>query len=142
MRRRQCPRVGAYRYPLPPTREGRAPMRTFVSTITVLAALMIGGVSTQAATTDPQVQIYRFSGVKDSGGGAGTGVATSFHCTNFSGVTETLRVVGRNFGSTLVADLTINVGHNQTRTMSTHDTAFYSEDLFLNTGIVNQGGAR
>jgi hypothetical protein len=38
----------------------------------------------QAATTDPEVIIYRFPGVTDSGGADLTGVATSFHCTNFT----------------------------------------------------------
>jgi hypothetical protein len=36
------------------------------------------------APSDPEVIIYRFPGVRDSGGGDNIGVATVFHCTNFS----------------------------------------------------------
>jgi hypothetical protein len=48
-----------------------------------------------AAQGDPEVIIYRFPGVMDSGGLASQGIATTFHCTNFSGVTENIRFVTR-----------------------------------------------
>src|SRR5262252_331017 len=48
-----------------------------------------------AATSDPEVIIYRFPGVYDDGGPTNNGVATVFHCTNFSGVTENIRIVTR-----------------------------------------------
>src|SRR5204863_9955625 len=82
------------------------------------------------------------SGARDNGGGAGTGVATSIHCTSLSDVMETLRYVVKNFDSSTKADLMINVGADQTRTASTHDTVLYAEDLILNTGVVNQGSIR
>jgi hypothetical protein len=58
------------------------------------ALAFVQPVPVSAATTDPEIIIYRFPGVKDD---LGTQVATVFHCTNFSGVTETIRFVTRNF---------------------------------------------
>jgi hypothetical protein len=69
-------------------------------------------------------------------------VATTFHCTNFSGVTETIRIVIRNFNSTLVSNSAFNINHLQTVTKSTHGTV-QTEDLpHLSPGIaLNQGTA-
>ena len=58
-----------------------------------------------AVFTDPEVIIYRFPGVKDDGGPNFTGVATVFHCTNFSGTQETMRFVTRNAAGVLLARL-------------------------------------
>src|SRR5947207_4563968 len=91
------------------------------------------------AVTDPVISLYFFPGVRDNGGGAGTGVATSIHCVNFSGATEKLLYVVLNFDSSTKANLNLNIGQAQTRTASTHDTVLYAEDLILNTGVVNQG---
>jgi hypothetical protein len=93
------------------------------------------------AVTDPVVSLYFYPGVRDNGGGAGTGVATSIHCVNFSGATEKLQYVVFNFDSSIKANLNLNIGQDQTRTASTHDTVLYAEDLILNTGVVNQGSA-
>ena len=90
------------------------------------------------AVTDPVISLYFFPGVRDNGGGAGTGVATSIHCVNFSGATEKLQYVVFNFDSSIKANLNLNIGQDQTRTASTHDTVLYAEDLILNTGVVNQ----
>jgi hypothetical protein len=87
-----------------------------------------------AATTDPEVIIYRFPGVKDDGGAANIGTATVFHCTNFSGVNETIRFVTRAFDGTLLTNNTSTVVHLGTRTVSTHSTIAYFEDLALETG--------
>jgi hypothetical protein len=92
-----------------------------------------------AGTADPLLLVYVFPGARDNGGGAGTGVATSIHCFSYSGVTEKLQYVALNFDSSLKASLTLNIGSQQTRTASTHDTVLYAEDLILNTGILNQG---
>jgi len=91
------------------------------------------------ATTDPMIPIYRASGVRDNGGAAGTGIATSIHCTNIGGDTETLKYIVRNFDSSVKSTLTLNIGSAQTRTASTHDTVMFAEDIILNTGVVNQG---
>jgi len=95
----------------------------------------------QAATTDPEVIIYRFPGVLDDGSAGQVGVATSFHCTNFSGVTETVRVVVRNFDGAIKANVAFSVPHLTTRTASTKSTVLYTEDQSFNTGAVNQGTA-
>jgi len=129
-------------------------MRNVVCTIAALAALMIVPATAQeriegaapaagpGATTDPQVQVYRFSGIRDDGGAANAGIATLFHCTNFSGVIENFRVQVRSFSGTVLADVTNPIGHNVTITTSTHGTVAYFDDVVLNTGIVNQGSAR
>ena len=64
----------------------------------VSAPLVIGmAAPASAATTDPEVIIYRFPGVFDDGGGFSSGSQTVFICTNFSGATETIRFVTRKF---------------------------------------------
>jgi len=129
-------------------------MRKLVGITIAIAAMAIGPASAQdrvegaapaaglSISTDPLIQVYRFSGVRDDGGANLAGTATSFHCTNFSGVTESFRVQVRNFGGTIVGDNTTTIGHNATVTTSTHGTNAYFEDVALNTGLVNQGSAR
>jgi hypothetical protein len=68
----------------------------------------------QAATTDPEVIIYRFPGVHDDGGATDVGVATVFFCTNFSGVIETVRFVTRQSNSTLAGNSIVGIGHLST----------------------------
>jgi hypothetical protein len=91
------------------------------------------------AVGGPLKLLYVFPGVRDNGGAAGTGVATSIHCTSMTTTTETLNYEIRNFDSSTKANLNLNIGSAQTRTASTHDTVLYAEDLILNTGVVNQG---
>lgn len=86
------------------------------------------------ATGDPLKVLYRISGITDK-----VGVATSFHCSSFSTVTETLSLVVRNFNGTVLANNSLSVAPSQTRTVSTRGTNLYSEDLVLNTGPVTQG---
>src|SRR5262245_33186446 len=93
----------------------------------------------KAATTDPEVIIYRFPGVKDSGNGPLSLTATVFHCTNFSGVTENIRFVTRDEFGNLVQNNIIDIPHLLTRTASTHFVAAYATNLPLATGIVSQG---
>jgi hypothetical protein len=92
-----------------------------------------------AGVNDPLLLLYVFPAVRDNGGGAGTGVATSIHCSSMGLATETLNYTVRNFDSSTKANLNLNIGSAQTRTASTHDTVLYAEDLILNTGVVNQG---
>src|SRR5262245_23367599 len=74
----------------------------------------------QAAQSDPEVIIYRFPGVLDNGGGTFAGVATLFICTNFSGVTETIRFVTRSSGGGLLTNTTLFIDHLQTKKAATH----------------------
>jgi len=93
----------------------------------------------QAAETDPEVIIYRFPGVRDDGGADNVGVATVFHCTNFSGVQENLRFVTRSPGGTLKTNLPLLIGHLLTRTIATHFNLAYGIDLNLATGVLSSG---
>src|SRR5262245_50821968 len=85
----------------------------------------------QAGINDPEVIIYRFPGVRDDGGASEAGVATSFHCTNFSGVTENVRFATRNFDAALKSNVVRPVLHLTTITVSTHGTNAYFEDQTL-----------
>jgi hypothetical protein len=93
----------------------------------------------QAAQTDPEVIIYRFPGVRDSGGASFTGLATVFHCTNFSGVTETLRFVTRGQNGALLTNVAPNINHLETITTATHLTNAYGNQIVMATGVVLQG---
>ena len=106
--------------------------------LVVAAALAIGmAAPASAAITDPEVIIYRFPGVSDNGGAENVGIATAFHCTNFSGATETMRFVTRGSSGGLITNLTHSIAHLQTITAVTHVNAAYPHDLSLSTG----GGA-
>jgi hypothetical protein len=95
----------------------------------------------QAAQTDPEVIIYRFPGVFDDGGVNNAGVATSFHCTNFSGVPENIRFVTRSVSGALLTNIAVPIAHLATLTASTHQTVLYDNELnaLLATGQVRQG---
>jgi len=62
----------------------------------------------KAATNSPEVIIYRFPGVRDDGGGTSVGVATVFHCTNFSGVTENVRFATRGDTGNLLSNMALS----------------------------------
>jgi hypothetical protein len=94
---------------------------TKISLAVVSATLAIAmAVPVQAGINDPEVIIYRFPGVLDNGGGSNAGVATSFHCTNFSGATEIIRFATRNGSGSLVSNQAFNIEHLRTTTASTH----------------------
>jgi len=95
----------------------------------------------QAGINDPEVIIYRISGVADSGGAPQTGLATAFHCTNFSGVLENTRVVVRNAAGALLANTPLAVAHLHTVTWTTRDTALFSEDAVMVATPIQQGTA-
>jgi hypothetical protein len=102
---------------------------------TIAAAALAFVQPAQAGVNSPEVIIYRVSGVLN-----GAGTATSFHCTNFSGVEEIVRIVVRNFSGLLVANQSFNVGHLSTLSVSTTDVLIYN-DFALNLGFVQQGTA-
>jgi len=114
---------------------------TKIQTLVVSAALAIGMAGPAVAgVNDPEIIIYRFPGVRDDGGADNTGVATTFHCTNFSGATENIRFVTRDTASTLKSNMSGQVPHLNTITVSTKGTAAYLETGgSLATGIVAQG---
>jgi hypothetical protein len=92
----------------------------------------------QAGENDPEVIIYRGSGVIDTGGGDNTGAGTAFHCTNFSGVTEHIRIVVRNTNGTLMANQPFTVPHLFTATALTK-AGFFFNGANMGTGSIRQG---
>jgi len=92
----------------------------------------------QAGVNDPEIIIYRFPGVVDIGGGANTASATVFHCTNFSGVTENIRLVTRGSDGVILSNVANIIDHLNTKTFATKFVASYFE-ISLNTGAVVQG---
>jgi hypothetical protein len=105
-----------------------------------LAAIAFS-VPAPAATTDPEIIIYRFPGVHSTAGVDNVGIATSFHCTNFSGTTETIRVVVRTPSGALATNTTHTIDHLQTLTISTKGTNTFTDSAVLSTGAINQGTA-
>src|SRR5262245_52594046 len=93
----------------------------------------------QAATTDPEVIIYRFPGVFDDGSATGLGTATVFHCTNVSGVNETIRFVTRGASGALITNVTADISHLQTLSVGTHFVSSYFLNASLATGLVGEG---
>ena len=115
-------------------------MKSIRSIIAAIGFAFVLPAAADAAQTDPEVIIYRFPGVIDSGTAQNTGVATVFHCTNFSGVVENIRFVTRAANGNLVNNSVFPDAHLATLTASTHETAFYSDAATpLNTGAVAQG---
>jgi len=115
-------------------------MKAIHSIIAAAALAFVLPAAANAAATDPEVILYRFSGVLDNGGGIGAGVATAFHCTNFSGVPETVRIVIRDSNAGLAANSAFGLNHLQTRTFTTHAVTLYAQTT-LGTGVVLQGTA-
>jgi len=77
-----------------------------------VAAIAVGlAAPASAGQMDPEILIYRFPGVRDDGGDTNIGVATAFHCTNFSGQLENIRLVTRDSIGALRSNNVIPVGH-------------------------------
>ena len=111
-------------------------MKAIHSMIAALGLAFVPPAAANAAVGDPETIIYRFPGVHDDGGVVNNGVATVFHCTNFSGVTETLRFATRDNSGILVSNSTRDVGHLKTATAVTHANLAYSADVVLFAGPV------
>ena len=114
-------------------------MKTVHSMVAALGLAFLLPASVDAAQGDPEVIIYRFPGVQDDGGNPSIGIATVFHCTNFSGETETLRFVVRTVNGTILANLPYTLPHLVTQTLGTHTVAAYPAMAGLGTGPVNSG---
>ena len=95
----------------------------------------------QAGVNDPEKIIYRGSGVLDNGGADFSGLASAFHCTNFSGDNENIRFVIRSNLGAIVANGAIAVPHLNTLTVLTKDAALFLSGtrLILHTGAVELG---
>ena len=114
-------------------------MKAIHSTIAAAALASVLPAPANAAQTDPEVIIYRFPGVFDNGGNTNVGVATVFHCTNFSGVAEDVRFVTRSTVGVLLTNVLFTISHLHTLTVVTHATNAYLSEGSLFTGLVSQG---
>ena len=113
-------------------------MRKYLAAAAIAAALA----PTASATTFPSLTtIYVGSGVKDDGGAFDTGVATSIHCSNVSGVSVQLRVLILGTNGLVAGSRTRSLAHGATETLSTHQTVIFSDGggNDLATGSVSQG---
>ena len=114
-------------------------MKSIRSMIAALALAFVLPSAADAATTDPEVIIYRFPGVVDDGD-SNSGIATIFNCTNFSGTTETVRFATRSTSGTLIGNVTVSIQHLATKTASTHNTLAFTDDtLVLQIAMLGQG---
>jgi len=118
-----------------PARHRGLHMKLVVSVVAI-AMLAVASLPAQAA----QEPIYRASGVRDSGGAAGVGVATAIHCTNFDTTAATVRVRIRNFNGQVVGDSSVNIASRNTNTFVTHDTLLFFDNTNLSAGtVIDQG---
>jgi hypothetical protein len=93
------------------------------------------GQSAAAITFPSLTTIYVGSGVT-----SGTPSATSFHCTNVSGVTATIRYLVLDTDGSVAGSLTLNAAHGATTTVSTRDTNAFVDNLTTPTVPIYQGG--
>ena len=114
-------------------------MKAIHSMIAALGLAFVLPAVADAGVNDPEVIIYRFPGVADTGTAAFTGTATVFLCTNFSGVPENIRFVTRGAGGNLLQNNVVGIPHLVTRTVATHEVIAYITDQLLNTSSVSQG---
>src|SRR5262249_32837013 len=109
---------------------------TKIQTLVVSAALAIGmAPPASAGVNDPEVIIYRFPGVFDDGNTGQVGAATAFHCTNFSGVLENVRIVTRGSGGALLKNFLFGLDHLGTQGATTHPVSSYVA-LNMGTGFI------
>ena len=121
--------VAAIAFALPVLAQDRAPQGA-------------GATATPPAFSGGLGLTYLVPGVTDNGGADNAGVATTFHCTNASTITEQIQIVVRNFDGSVVANDVTNVGSARTLTKSTHGTALTEDLPFLSPGVaINQGQA-
>ena len=91
----------------------------------------------QAAVGDPEVVLYRASGVAD--GGSGSNAATIFSCTPFSGVTENIRIVLRDRTGAIVINVLAGAAHLNTEIFSTASSSTLYSAVVLGTGPITGG---
>ena len=108
---------------------------TKIQALVASAALAIGmAAPVSAGVNDPEIIIYRFPGVI-----ASNNTGTVFLCTNFSGVTETIRFVTRQTDTSILHNQTINVNHLATVAAATRGVAAYTIQLPLSPPNAVQG---
>ena len=128
-------------------------MRKYLIAVAVLTAAVSSGLGTAQGADRPAptghapavafgslTTIYVASGVRDDGGGDNAGAATTFHCSNVSGVAAQIRFPVLNFNGVTAANITVTVGNGITHTKSTHGTAITEDLPHLSPGTaISQG---
>ena len=112
-------------------------MKMLVASIFALAAATAQPAS--AIQFSKLTTIYIGSGVRDDGSASHAGTATTFHCSNVSGVTAQVRFLVLSSAGFIEGNHTRSANHGTTVTISTHDTVAWFETTELNTGVVNEG---
>ena len=109
--------------------------------IAISAAVSIAASSASAVTFPSLTTIYVGAGVVDDGVAVeDLGIATSFNCSNISGVAASVRFFVPNAqGTGVEASVTTTIPHGGTRTASTHHEETFIADIDLDTGAVGQG---
>jgi hypothetical protein len=75
----------------------------------------------------------------DDGAADNSGIATSFNCSNVSGLSAQVRFLVLGPSGAVEANVTATIPHGATSTASTHLSASYSTNVPLATGVVSQG---
>jgi hypothetical protein len=110
-----------------------------------LAAFALAATLAQpaAAITFPSLTtIYVGSGVTSGDAQGAAGTATSFHCTNVSGVTATIRYLVLGPDGAVAGSLSRSAAHGATVSASTHETGVFNDsanEISAGTAI-EQGG--
>jgi hypothetical protein len=120
-------------------------MNPFRHICKAMGPLVLVGITTAAVVpahagiNDPLVLLYLFPGARDNGGADFTGVASAVHCMNFSGATEKIQWVTKNFNAVTTAGKTFIINNEETRTAVTHRILGIAEDVDLVSGVLDQG---
>jgi hypothetical protein len=87
--------------------------------------------------------IYSVPGIRDSGAIAATGAATIILCTNWTGASQQIRFVLRDYQGNIRANVTSPMNALYTFTAGTHNTNAFVEDQVLAPGTpINPGSLR
>ena len=107
----------------------------------VAVAFAISSGSASAVTFPSLTTIYIGSGVRNTVDIVDAGIATSFHCTNASGLTADFRFLVLNSnGSVAGAIVVADVQHGRTRSVSTHGTVVFGGESATSAGtLIDQG---
>ena len=88
-------------------------MRSIHSMIATMALAFVFPAAATAAVGDPELILYRVTGITANGG------STQLICTPFSGVTENIRFVTRDTNGTLVDNQVFAVTHLSSKSFQT-----------------------
>jgi hypothetical protein len=106
-----------------------------------LAAFATLSGSAAAVTFPSLTTIYIGSGVRNTVDIVDAGVATSFHCTNASGLTASVRFLVLNLNGSVAGTFTEpTLQHGRTQSVATHGTVVFGNEQATSAGtVINQG---